>query len=257
MSSTDEGTTKENFKMNLREAGLFVSGATTLGAELTFEQPVRLRSVDLAGTKSIGARSYIEPLSQIRNASIGRFCSVAANVAIGPAEHPLDRASTHPDTYLPGGWFNKFDGPSRPFSCNTVTEMPASVTTNIGHDVWIGRNAVVRRGVSVGSGAVIGAGSFVNEDVPPYAVVAGSPARIIRHRFPGETIDALLELGWWDYMPPENEKFDFSSPTKLIKKIRLWKNSGSLREYRPKRFTLAAADRRQKNYKIKHWGCPR
>lgn len=227
-----------------------MSGSTTLGAKLIFEQPVRLRAVDLAGTNSLGARSYVEPQSQIRNALIGRFCSIAANVAIGPAEHPLDRASTHPDTYLPRGWFNVFDGACGPFSCDAVTEMPGRVVTNIGHDVWIGRNAVVRRGITIGSGAVIGAGSFVNENVPPYTVVAGSPARIIRRRFPEETISTLLELGWWNYLPPENKKFDFSSPTKLIEKIRLWKNTGALREYRPNKFTLTDTDGRQTNYKI-------
>ena len=70
--------------------------------------------------------------------------------------------------------------------------------TEIGHDVWIGAHAIVRRGTSIGIGAIVGANSFVNRDVPDYAIVAGSPARFIRYRFDETTIASLLASKWWE-----------------------------------------------------------
>jgi acetyltransferase-like isoleucine patch superfamily enzyme len=74
---------------------------------------------------------------------------------------------------------------------------------SVGSDVWIARNAIILPGVTVGDGAVIGAGAVVTRDVPPYAVVAGSPAKPIRYRFDGETIGRLLSIKWWDL--PDDE----------------------------------------------------
>jgi virginiamycin A acetyltransferase len=74
--------------------------------------------------------------------------------------------------------------------------------TVVGHDVWIGREAMIMPGVAIGSGAIIGAGSVVTADVRPYAIVAGNPAREIRRRVDDATAEALLELAWWDW-PPE------------------------------------------------------
>ena len=69
----------------------------------------------------------------------------------------------------------------------------------IGHDVWIGRSAIVLAGVTVGDGSVIGAGSVVTKDVPPYAIVAGNPARLIRYRFDENVIQKLKEINWWNF----------------------------------------------------------
>lgn len=73
--------------------------------------------------------------------------------------------------------------------------------TRIGHDVWIGAGAVIRNGLTIGDGAIIGAQAVVTADVPPYAVVAGVPARTIRLRFPAEFIDRLTAVAWWDFPP--------------------------------------------------------
>lgn len=70
--------------------------------------------------------------------------------------------------------------------------------TSIGNDVWIGESAIIKQGVSVGDGAIIGMGSIVTHDVPPYSISAGNPAREVRKRFPQNQIDCLLEIKWWD-----------------------------------------------------------
>ena len=147
----------------------------------------------------IGANSYISgevSIADRENTVIGKFCSIAEGVCIGPSFHPTSRISTHPFTYLcdEERKYGEIVTPTdkvRPYNgCKAVT---------IGNDVWIGRNAIVMDGVTVGTGAVIGAAAVVTIDVPPYAIVAGVPAKIIRYRFPPETVSRLLESRWWDY----------------------------------------------------------
>ena len=81
----------------------------------------------------------------------------------------------------------------------TLRDEKFSKPCTIGNDVWIGCNATILRGVKVGDGAVIGANSLVNRDVPPYAIVGGVPARIIRYRFDERVVEQLLRIRWWDW----------------------------------------------------------
>lgn len=133
----------------------------------------------------IGAMSYVRSASELLNVSrIGRFCSIGNAVVIGQerAGHPLDWVSSHPFQF-------------------TGTELHYSALgkpVEIGHDVWIGREAMIMEGVIVATGAVIAARSLVTRDVPPYAVVAGTPARVIRYRHPPQVIAALLTSAWWE-----------------------------------------------------------
>lgn len=127
-----------------------------------------------------------DPPHEVR---VGRYCSIAggAEFLIG-GNHRTDWTSTYPFRVmldLPGAFE---DG------------MPASRgPIIIGNDVWIGRNAMILSGVTVGNGAVVGAEAVVTRDVRPYAVVAGNPAREVRRRFTDEQVDALQELRWWDW----------------------------------------------------------
>lgn len=137
----------------------------------------------------LGKHTYLGHDTQAVNADIGAFCSVSDHVFIGGAEHPMDWVSTSPAFENVGGSlinkrFAKFD-------------VPASKHTSIGSDVWIGHSAIIKAGVIIGHGAAIGAGSVVTKDVPPYAIVAGVPAKVIRYRFDEETICQLLETEWW------------------------------------------------------------
>src|SRR6202035_5667487 len=120
---------------------------------------------------------------------VGGFCSIhrEARVLAG-SEHVMTRASTFP--------FNAriFDP-----AMGNLDEAIDKGTTTIGNDVWIGIGAIVLSGVMVGDGAVIGAGAVVGKSVPPYAVIAGNPANILRYRFDADIRRRLLALRWWDW----------------------------------------------------------
>jgi acetyltransferase-like isoleucine patch superfamily enzyme len=119
--------------------------------------------------------------------SIGSYCSVAPGAKLIVGQHTTHTVSTFPL------WPLVF-----PAAPATFGDVPLE-TIIIGHDVWIGANALVLSGVTVGHGAVIAAGAVVTRDVPPYAIVGGVPARVIRMRFSPEQIDSLLKIAWWDW----------------------------------------------------------
>ena len=118
--------------------------------------------------------------------SIGRYCSLSYSMRAFNADHPIGHRSSHAFFYNPAFGF--------------VTEDPVKRTKLvIGNDVWIGHNATLLSSVSsIGDGAVIAAGSVVHQNVPPYAVVGGYPARLIRYRFSPKVIAELLESKWWE-----------------------------------------------------------
>lgn len=131
---------------------------------------------------------------EIIDAEIGMFTSIASGVIIGGARHPMEWAGMSPVFYYGR------DSVKKKFSEHIL---PKNKKTIIGNDVWIGRCAIVLSGVTVGDGAVVGAGAVVTKDVPAYAIVAGSPAKIIRYRFEMHIIDELRKLNWWE-MPEEH-----------------------------------------------------
>lgn len=124
---------------------------------------------------------------------IGKFCSIAcgAKFLFNSANHSLASLSTYPFPIFYEEWGLNIQ--------DVATAWDNKGDIVIGNDVWIGYEAVVLAGVTIGDGAVIGARAVVTKDVPPYAVVGGVPARLIRRRFPDDTISALLALKWWDW----------------------------------------------------------
>ena len=137
--------------------------------------------------------SYVCRFSSIISTDIGKFCNIADLVRINPGNHPMERPSQHHFTYRSERY--------------GFTEEPDEAFFNwrrrqrvrIGHDVWLGHGAVIMPGVRIGDGAVVGSMSVVTRDVPAYAVVAGSPATVLRRRFPAEIAAALRETRWWDW----------------------------------------------------------
>jgi phosphonate metabolism protein (transferase hexapeptide repeat family) len=141
----------------------------------------------------LGDYSYIVNDSDVAYTRIGKFCSIAAMTRINPGNHPMQRASQSHFTYRASAYFAGADDDDEFFAWRRAHAV------EIGHDVWIGHGAIVLPGRSIGTGAVIAAGALVTKDVPPYAIVAGNPARVIRSRFPEAIATRLQRLAWWDW----------------------------------------------------------
>ena len=140
---------------------------------------------------TIGKFTYGTPRihgsTSLHRVSIGRFCSISSNVHLFVhADHRVDWITTYP--------FPAMLNLHRAFAGHPSSK--GSIV--IGNDVWIGFGAMILSGVTIGDGAVIGAGSVVAKDVEPYEIVAGNPAKRIRHRFDEFTIGRLIQLRWWD-----------------------------------------------------------
>jgi virginiamycin A acetyltransferase len=123
---------------------------------------------------------------------IGRYGAIARGVTfvMNGANHKLSGFSTYPFNIFGGEWARVTPLPE---------ELPLKGDTVVGHDVWLGYEALVMPGVSIGSGAIVAARSVVTADVPPYAIVGGNPARVLRMRYDDATIERLLRIAWWDW----------------------------------------------------------
>ncbi len=134
---------------------------------------------------------YLYPFMQDR-LIIGKFCAIAKDVKfiMNGANHKLCGISTYPFSIFGSGWER---------ITPTKEELPYRGDTVVGNDVWIGYDSLIMPGVKIGDGAVIAARSVVAADVAPYTIVGGNPAKLIRQRFPAETISKLLQIKWWDW----------------------------------------------------------
>jgi acetyltransferase-like isoleucine patch superfamily enzyme len=169
-----------------------VVGFRAAALECEFEGCNRLGDYSEAYASTFGRFSYYGSHTRINHASVGRFCSIGSYASIGLWSHPVDRnVSSHPIFYSAIGQA----GGVRWVEESVQKE---SQPVKIGHDVWIGDYAMVRGGVSVGNGAVVGAGAMVTRDVPAYAIVGGVPAKVIRMRFSEEEIVRLQAAAWWN-----------------------------------------------------------
>ncbi len=140
----------------------------------------------------IGDYSYVMNDSIIIYSEIGKFCSIAAHARINPVNHPLWRPVLHHFTYRSLSYGLGEDDAE-------IFDWRRSQKVRIGNDVWIGHGAIILPGVTIESGAAIGAGSVVTRDVPGFTVVAGNPARQIRRRISEELEAELLSIAWWDW----------------------------------------------------------
>lgn len=161
---------------------------------------------------SMNKYSYVANFCCIIHTQIGSFCSVADNCIIGGSSHPIDWVSTSPVFY----------NGKNPLKKNFVKhQYIPTIKTIIGNDVWIGSNCLIKAGITIGDGAIVGMGSVVTKNIKPYTVVCGNPAKQIRKRFDDQVISKLLSIKWWEFndeMLYKNAKY-FDSVPKFLEEV--------------------------------------
>lgn len=170
-------------------------------------------------TSSIGYASYIGNRSFIKNTKIGRYTCIATDVMTVAGSHPTSKfVSTHPAFYSTRKQSGFTYVSEEKFSDFNYIDENQKFTVMIGNDVWIGSGVKIMEGITIGDGAVVAAGAIVTKDVPPYAIVGGVPAKVIKYRFDEETIQKLLELTWWekDQAWIKSHADDFDDVEKLL-----------------------------------------
>ncbi|WP_024277053.1 CatB-related O-acetyltransferase [Xanthobacter sp. 126] len=207
---------------------------------LAFEPPTLVtKDVRSEFPSRFGAFSMIHAPGHVCWLEIGRYCSIAPGVTLGANEHDMTRLSTSSSFENPAlyGW-DRFvsgqDAPERHWFQGSVKPV------KIGHDVWIGQNAFIRSGVTIGNGAVIAALSCITRDVPAYAIMAGNPAQIVRYRFDPETIVRLERLRWWRFSIADLVRFDITNMPACLDGLEKAIEDGSIQPYEPA--WLSAAD---------------
>jgi acetyltransferase-like isoleucine patch superfamily enzyme len=179
----------------------------------------------------LGSFSYTHsrlPLST----QVGRYTSIAKGVKVMGAMHPHEWASTSPVFYnrrLMMETFERDRGETPAYRKFDYAPDPVVV----GNDVWIGENVTLGHGVHIGDGAVVASNSVVTRDVPPYAVVAGVPAKTIRQRFDEQTANDLVRSAWWDYSPTALNQLDVRNPAEFARGAIGLIEAGAIEPYRP------------------------
>lgn len=196
------------------------NGRLVLGFRSSAQAPISLYETDV----TLGAYSYSRSL--LFNVRVGNYCSIADAVHFSPLRHATDRLTSSP-------WLE--ENPEWPLALRPVRP-PFRGPTLIGHDVWIGMRAIVMDGITIGNGAIVAAGAVVTKDVPPYAIVGGVPAKILRYRFPPEVIATLEASRWWEYdLPsmPLGKAIDWASLPQALGNLRDAIHAGALRRLPP------------------------
>lgn len=162
----------------------------------------------------LGDYTYLFGANDVIFARLGKFNSIATGARINPVNHPMrERAAAHHLTYRAAHYGLGEDDPS-------IIQWRRGLKVLTGNDVWIGHNAVIMGGVTLGDGAVVGAGAVVTHNVAPYEIVGGVPAQHIGWRYDSDTISALLRIRWWDWNREQLEQrlLDLNDVSALVRK---------------------------------------
>lgn len=186
--------------INFNLRGVFVGRSAVISLDSKINDQVKILDYCRLFNTSIDKYSYVSPFSILIDCEIGKYTSIGPGCRIGLGVHPIDQVSTSPYFYN-----------DHVFKKRNPNDFTVVI---IGHDVWIGANALIMGGVNIGDGAVIGAGAVVTKDVEPYSVVVGVPAKEVKKRFDSKVIENILKEKWWDRDHKEllKQRRDFKSP---------------------------------------------
>ena len=182
----------------LFERDCMIKGNVELGTGVSIR-----KNVHLAGNVSVGRGTFFNGPAELRSGTakieMGSFCSCASGLTIVCSNHPISKPSTY--YTRAGSYADVF-----------AVEVDEVESVRVGSDVWVGHGCTILKGVSIGHGAILGAGAVVTKDVEPYSIVGGVPACHIRHRFPQFVIEWLLRVRWWEWSDDElRQRRDFFS----------------------------------------------
>jgi len=198
------------------ECDSFSVGALAQTFSSAFEGPNVIERMGCVNRSQVGGYSNVGFASYLADCVVGRYCNIGARVSIGGYEHPQDWLG------ITAYQWGKSTVPLVSSAIQRLLESnapPRQRTTVIGSDVWIGDNSVVKRGVTIGDGVIVGAGCVVTRDVPPYAVVIGVPARVHRFRFELDIRQELLSSRWWEMELEELADLPFRSIADCVRTL--------------------------------------
>ncbi len=178
--------------------------------------------------QAMGAFSYsASPLYD--RLKLGRYCSIAPGVKVVGNSHPQQWVSSSPFSYGSWGVHSHIfaavkDAGIEKYNARSFTT--GAALPILENDVWVGQDVLFQRGVRIGTGAVVAAGSIVTKDVPPYAIVGGVPAKVIKYRFDEDTIEKLLNSRWWEFNFTDFTHLDITDPASFSDGIEDMRSKG-------------------------------
>lgn len=214
-------------------------GVFKTGEQVTLTDPIIAEpyaTMPKGGFHSAGAFSYSQ--SNLRQTTtMGRYCSISWSCSVLGASHPVQSISTHLFTFRKHftDAIRKKHGRG-PIPPDFDSEETKGV--HLGHDVWIGQNVLLKPGVSIGTGAVVAAGSVVTKDVPPYAIVGGVPAKLIRYRFDEPLRERLLASEWWVHYVADFSTLPVDDPERFLDGLEE-KRANGLKAWSPAKIDIA------------------